>query len=488
MRDPQGRKRLHPGLLLFALFSLALPVSYIWLHLVTPSDGARLVRSEQGITPQGPVLEPYQPGQSPLQSGDILLEVEGAGMLDWMKRLFDPRLVRPTWQLGDQVIYTVLRDGEQLDLAVSLERLPWQVILREHWGVILAFLLIQALAVFVYLQSPADPAASALFLWAFSASHTYTWAFGLQVSDILGGYGFWSYRLAATGLWFVFWGASGHFALVFPRPLFFGKRQRLLIGLSYLLAFLIPAAYLAWRWTYALNLLDWWNDWSTGEFLVALWIMPVFILLLVYQYFHSPSAVEKIKIRWAVFGGLTTGLLSFVLYFLPNQVFGQPLLSPNALGLVTYPFPFFLGIAIWRHQLFDIDLIIRRTLVYTVLTLLLSSIYFAGVISLQALVGVIGKVEGSQAAVVVSTLGIAALFTPLRRRVQAAIDRRFYRQKYDAEQALAQFAAAARDETDLETLTTQVVSIVQQTMQPEQVSLWLREGKESEAHFYRNGE
>ncbi|HSF80901.1 MAG TPA: hypothetical protein VLA49_06685, partial [Anaerolineales bacterium] len=183
-----------------------------------------------------------------------------------------------------------------------------------------------------------------------------------------------------------------------------------------------------------------------------------------------------------------TGLLSFVLYFLPNQVFGQPLLSPNALGLVTYPFPFFLGIAIWRHQLFDIDLIIRRTLVYTVLTLLLSSIYFAGVISLQALVGVIGKVEGSQAAVVVSTLGIAALFTPLRRRVQDVIDRRFYRRKYNAEQALAQFAAAARDETDLETLTTQVVSIVQQTMQPEQVSLWLREGKDSEDHLYRKGD
>ncbi len=474
MRHPQGSKRLHPGLLFFAVFCLALPISFIWLHLVTPSDGARLRRTEQGITPQGPILEPYQPEHSPLQSGDVLLAVDGTGMLGWMERLFDLRVERPKWELGDQVTYTVLRDGGQIDLAITLERLPWQAILREHWGVILAFLLIQALATFVYLQSPADPAARALFLWGFSASHTYTWAFGLQVSDILSGYGFWSYRLAATGLWLVFWGASGHLALAFPRLLFLGKRQSLLTGLSYLLAFLFFGAYVAWRWTSALNMLDWWNDWSTGEFLVAIWVMPAFILLLVHQYLHSPSAVEKIKIRWAVFGALTTGLLAFTLYFLANQVFGQPLLSPNALGLVTYPFPLALAIAIWRHQLFDIDLIIRRTLVYTVLTALLSGIYFAGVILLQALVNAISGVQGSQVAVVVSTLGIAALFTPLRRRVQDAIDRRFYRRKYNAEQALAQFAAAARSETDLETLTAQVLEIVQKTMQPEQVSLWLR--------------
>ncbi|HLA97396.1 MAG TPA: hypothetical protein VJL34_02995 [Anaerolineales bacterium] len=475
------KRRFDPGLLLFAVFCLALPSAFIWLHLVTPSDGARLRRNQQVMTPSGPVLEPYQPGQSLLQSGDVLLAVDGTSMLDWTQRLLDYSLVRPEWKYGDRVTYTVLRAGEQLDLTITLQRLPWRVILSEHWGVILAFLLIQALATFVYLQSPADPAARALFLWGFSASHTYTWAFSLQVSDLVGATGFWLYRLAATGLWLIFWGATGHLALVFPRSLFSGVRQRLLIGLSYLVAILIFIAYVSWRWVDSVNLLDWWNDSSFGEFLVAVCVMPMFIVLLIYQYWRSPSTVEKIKIRWVVFGGLTTGILAFTLYFLAYLVFDQPLLSPNALGLVTYPFPLALGIAIWRYQLFDIDLIIRRTLVYSILTALLSGLYFAGVILLQELVNVISGVEDSQAAVVVSTLSIAALFTPLRSRVQDVIDRRFYRRKYNAERALAEFAAAARVETDLEALSAQVVEIVQQTMQPEQVSLWLRSDSEERA-------
>ncbi|HLA97393.1 MAG TPA: hypothetical protein VJL34_02980, partial [Anaerolineales bacterium] len=136
--------------------------------------------------------------------------------------------------------------------------------------------------------------------------------------------------------------------------------------------------------------------------------------------------------------------------------------------------PLCLAIAITRYRLFDIDVIIRRTLVYTVLTASLALVYFGLVIllerTLSSLVGSSGQV-----ATVISTLAIFILFTPLRRRVQDFIDRRFYRRKYNAEKALAEFAAAARAETDLEALTAQVVEIVQNTMQPESLSLWLRE-------------
>ena len=132
-----------------------------------------------------------------------------------------------------------------------------------------------------------------------------------------------------------------------------------------------------------------------------------------------------------------------------------------------------LAVAILRYRLWDIDILIRRTLVYTILTAILVLVYFGLVITLEgamrALVG-----EGGQIATVISTLSIAALFTPLRRRVQDTIDRRFYRQKYNAEQALAGFADAARNETDLEALTAQVVDIVEKTVQPEQVLLWLK--------------
>jgi hypothetical protein len=136
--------------------------------------------------------------------------------------------------------------------------------------------------------------------------------------------------------------------------------------------------------------------------------------------------------------------------------------------------PISLAIAITRYRLFDIDLIIRRTLQYSLLSGLLALTYFGLIIVLQSLFTAITGQRQNDFVTVVSTLAIAALFAPLRRRVQDVIDRRFYRKKYDAAKTLAAFAATCRDETDLDKLTTSLINVVQETMQPESVSLWLK--------------
>jgi hypothetical protein len=136
--------------------------------------------------------------------------------------------------------------------------------------------------------------------------------------------------------------------------------------------------------------------------------------------------------------------------------------------------PIGIGVAILRYRLWDIDIIIRRTLQYALLTGLLAFVYLGCVLILQQLFEAVTG-QASPLAIVASTLAIAALFSPLRHRVQAFIDRRLYRKKYDAAQTLAAFAAAARDETDLEALTTQLLRVVTETMQAEQVRLWLSE-------------
>jgi hypothetical protein len=136
-------------------------------------------------------------------------------------------------------------------------------------------------------------------------------------------------------------------------------------------------------------------------------------------------------------------------------------------------FPISIGIAMVRYRLYDIDFVINRTLVYGALTVVLVAVYFGGIVVLQRIfVALTG--QKSTLAVVASTLVIAALFNPLRRRIQSFIDRRFYRRKYDARKTLESFSAKLRDETDLDALSDDLVGVVRETMQPAHVSLWLR--------------
>ncbi len=191
--------------------------------------------------------------------------------------------------------------------------------------------------------------------------------------------------------------------------------------------------------------------------------------------FRRGLGVERQQIKWLAYAGAVLLTGSILSYAGPDSLSGSWLRQVGfALWVVGFVgVPVAIGIAIFKYRLYNIDLIINRTLVYGSVTAALVALYFGGIVVLQRLfVALTG--EKSTLAVVASTLSIAALFNPLRRRIQAFIDRRFYRRKYDARRTLEAFSAKLRDETDLDALTDDLVGVVRETMQPAHVSLWLR--------------
>jgi hypothetical protein len=187
--------------------------------------------------------------------------------------------------------------------------------------------------------------------------------------------------------------------------------------------------------------------------------------------------VERQQIKWLLYVGpiffVASGLhIGFYYFWLAEGSLG--LWASYLLVIVGgLSVPTAIGVAILRYRLYEIDLIVNRTLVYGSLSAMLVALYFGGIVVLQRVfVALTG--QQSTLAVVVSTLAIAALFVPLRRRVQGFVDRRFYRRKYDARKTLEAFSLKLRDETDLNALNTELVRVVRETMQPAHVSLWLR--------------
>jgi hypothetical protein len=205
-------------------------------------------------------------------------------------------------------------------------------------------------------------------------------------------------------------------------------------------------------------------------------------LSLVLRFVRS-GGEEREQIKWLAFAALILGLgfSSFVIpgIISPNAPSGANSLWENLLeDTVTLSFagvPVAIGFAVLKYRLYDIDVIINRTVVYGALTATLVAVYFGGVATTQTIFRALtGQEHQPQIAIVISTLVIAVLFNPLRHRIQSFIDRRFYRRKYDARKTLESFSAKLRDETNLEALNDELVGVVKETMQPAHVSLWLR--------------
>jgi hypothetical protein len=224
-----------------------------------------------------------------------------------------------------------------------------------------------------------------------------------------------------------------------------------------------------------------WPVLEATSFLVFLGIVVSLTWSQIYRYRRVSSPAQRQQTKWVVFG-TTLAIAGTFPFRVPLDIYLVDGDTPLVLLLLEVGFtlsflllPFSIGVAMVRSRLFDVDVLINRTLVYAILSATLAAVYFGGIVLLQRVfAGLTGQEKLPQLAIVASTLAIAALFDPLRRRIQSFIDRRFYRKKYDARKTLEGFSAKLRNETDLGALSEDLVTAVRETVQPTHVSLWLR--------------
>ena len=409
---------------------------------------------------------------SPLLPGDVVTAIDGRPLA--VGQL--PPLPEPP-EAGRTVSYTIDRAGQTLKADMELVQIglgTYAAIWLHNPVLTLATLLTWLIAATVFFLRPDQPAARYLLI-------AFTFQAGAAFTEILANpYVFamppWAIFLTAfyqTGYSWAYMASLILLVLVFPvrlRPLrrFPRALPALLYAVPFVTMFLATPRYPAVSQSGP-------QLWLGGlTFLIFFVVFPVVIFGALFRNLRKVrEPVARAQVRWMALGfGIGLGVDALINIFGFASFDFEQLERIRALTAVTaLALPLSLAVGILRYRLFDIDVIIRKTTSYAIVTGLLALVYFGSVVVLQRL---LAPLTGESTVVVVlSTLLIAALFLPLRRRVQDIIDRRFFRRKYDAEQVLARFAATARDETDLDALTAELVRVIQETMEPEHVSIWL---------------
>jgi hypothetical protein len=443
---------------------------YVGAHWFLPSDGTTLDFSH---TPPaiGLPLHVWRAGQGGLQTGDIVLVMDSRPLDDWIL----PGSNGPSRPAGDQALYRIEREGRLVNVAVPPQRYDAVAALGDNWFFELALSYLFVMSALVFALRPRLPGARALFLLstALFASST-VFFLGLQASDLRYGWLVVLWLWSAIVLFGLAMGGLLHFSYVFPRVWPAIARRPAILVLVYAGVWLPYLGLLAVAWpgtTTAASQLSVLVR-STGA--ITLVAFPMLLINSLIRYRQSHIEAERRQTRWLLWALYVADAPFIAFSVLPGLLGYPPILPPLLLGILWCAIPTAIAIAILRERLFDIDVIIRRTLIYSLLTVALAFVYFGSVVVLQtALVSFTGQ-SRSTLVTVLSTLAIASLFGPVRRRVQTFIDRRFYRRKYDAARTLTAFAANLREHIDLEQLCDLLNGVVDETMEPEHVSLWIR--------------
>jgi signal transduction histidine kinase len=411
----QRFNRASLALLVIAAVFWSLFLVFVGLHLAAPSDGARIVG---GTGTGGLQVAPF--ASYGLQENDTVIAVGGRSAESLALALGDLSQPAPQWAFGQKVIYTVLRDGEQFDVPITLGPYPLGAIWAKDWGAIVVAIIIQLTMGFVFFKRPDEPIAQAMFLASAALVSATTWSIGLTMADVMGKVGFWLFAVSSTGVYMLIWVGALHSILLFPRPWPPLARHR----------WIVPALYLVPYLTFAVvtlappspDVLGWQqNMGQTIGYLQAVYGL-VAIVAAFRSYRAARDPVGRAQVRWVTTGFVFAFFCAFIFGILPELILGYPLLSWSILALVGLVFPVTLAVAILRYRLFDIDVILNRALVYGILTTIVVALYVVVVGGLSALL----ETRVSFVISLLVTALAAVIFQPLRERLQRAVNRLMY--------------------------------------------------------------
>jgi len=442
-------------------FILAAGAAFVVLRLVTPSDGTQVPPRTWAWTGAG-VLVQAQP-DSTLRDGDLVTAIDGVAL-----GKSEGGWRAPAHRPGDRLVYQVSRAGQTREVPVVLRRAEVAGRLLQAWGTILFVVALFAVVVYLYARRPGPATGGLLVLGSGLLSSDLAIEIGVSAVDARGGPVLWLYVFDTQVVYLIGWAGLAAFVMLFPRPWSPLTRHRWLLWMVCVtpVALVVALALVALR---GVGLTQWVGRVIAGETFISMAVLGVGIVVAMVRYLTATDPIGRQQLKWLAGGAFVSGTLALTVWFLPQLVFGEGLLPAEWLGFSGLPLVAGLTVAVLRYRLFDVDRIISRTLAYGLLTVLLGGGYAAVVLGLGQLLG-----HESSLVVAAATLAVAALFQPARRRVQALVDRRFNRRHYDTTQTVAAFSARLREQIDLDTLSAELLAVAEQTMQPTQVSLWLR--------------
>ncbi|MGE5138110.1 MAG: hypothetical protein ACM3JD_01500, partial [Rudaea sp.] len=461
--------------LLIASVFLALATAFLLLRLLTPYDGARLApEGHAAWRSNGIMISPFVEVQGGLHKGDVVMAVNGRSLESYAQAILAPSAPRP--DLRANMVYTVVREGRTIDVAITPEPYPWAAVFAEEWGTIVFAIAMLLVAGFVLCKRPNERAARVLFLGAAGMASATTWSFGLQVSDIVGAAGWWLYVATTSGGYLLIWISMLHLALVFPRPRPVLSRLRWIIPLIYLVPYTVWAGSIVVTRLTTTSALEW----IAAPGRVVGPIQMIYVLLGVaagarnYRSLRDP--VSRLQFRWLLFAGGAAGVAGVLFGVIPELLLGHGLLSWNALALIGLLVPVGMAFAILRYRLFDIEILIQRALVYSALTAFFVAIYIVVVGSMGALFQTSGNLFVS----LLATGIVAVLFQPLREGLQRGVNHLIYGERDDPYQVLSRLGRRLESALAPESVLPTIVETVGQALKLPYAAIELGSGAEQE--------